>query len=302
MPNEPLILEETIRRKLDPLMLVASKVRAGAIKGERRSTKRGTSVEFADYRNYAPGDDLRRLDWNVYARLERPYIKLLEDEEDLAVHVLLDVSESMNWPLDSDAPIDINKLLFGKRLAAGLAYISLGTNDRVTLTPLNGNSAEPFGPTRGRRQSVPMLRYVHALKSGGVTDLNTSLKDYAIRSKRPGMAFIISDMFSPSGYLDGLNALLARGNEVTFIHLLSPDEITPPIVGDLRLVDVETGVMQEVSVDVDMRGIYMRRVEEWQNEIRAECRRRDVHYVSVQTDMAWEKVLLYDLRRIGVVK
>jgi uncharacterized protein (DUF58 family) len=283
-------------------MLVASKVRAGAIKGERRSTKRGTSVEFADYRNYAPGDDLRRLDWNVYARLERPYIKLLEDEEDLAVHILLDVSESMNWPPDSDAPANINKLLFGKRLAAGLAYISLGTNDRVILTPLNGNSAEPFGPTRGRRQSVPMLRYVHALKSGGVTDLNDSLKDYAIRSKRPGMAFIISDMFSPSGYLDGLNALLARGNEVTFIHLLSPDEITPPIVGDLRLVDVETGVMQEVSVDIDMRGIYMRRVEEWQNEIRAECRRRDVHYVSVQTDMAWEKVLLYDLRRIGVVK
>ncbi len=131
--NDALLLQETTRRKLDQLTLVARKVRAGAIKGDRRSTKRGTSIEFADYRNYAPGDDLRRMDWNVYARTDRPYIKLLEDEEDLAVHLLLDTSGSMDWPNDREIPEDYNKLLFGRRLLAGLAYIALSSNDRLMM-------------------------------------------------------------------------------------------------------------------------------------------------------------------------
>src|SRR4029077_3482074 len=124
MADEKLFDEKT-RRKLEQLMLVATRVRAGAMKGERRSTKRGTSIEFADYRNYARGDDLRRLDWNIYARLERPFIKLLEDEEDLAVHVLLDTSASMEWP--PEGARDQKKFLYAQRLTAGLAYISLVT-------------------------------------------------------------------------------------------------------------------------------------------------------------------------------
>mgnify|MGYP002713094839 CR=1 FL=1 len=300
MSKEPLLLEETIRRKLDPLMLVARKVRAGAIKGERRSTKKGTSIEFADYRNYTPGDDLRRLDWNVYARTERPYIKLLEDEEDLAVHILVDASDSMNWPREEDAPEDTNKLLFAKRLMAGLAYISLSSNDRLTLTALNQDSWNTFGPTRGRGQSVPMLRYAHQISGGGMVDLNTALKDYAMRAARPGLCFVISDMFSD--YMDGLNSLVGKGYEVILIHLLSPDEVTPPMVGDLRLVDVETSAAQEVSLDAGMRELYMRRVEAWREEIQAQCTRRGINYLPLQTDASWEKVLLYDLRKLGVVK
>ena len=301
--NEPLLLEESARRKLDPLMLVASKVRAGAIKGERRSTKRGTSIEFADYRNYSPGDDLRRLDWNVYARLDRPYIKLLEDEEDLAVHVLLDNSASMDWPNDPGAPEDANKLLYSRRLAAGLSYIALGTNDRLTITTLSGGiEGDSFGPVRGRGQSIGMLRFAHAVRPGGITDLNTALKNYTVRARRPGLCFVITDMFSPAGYLDGFNALLGRGYELVVIHVLSPDEIEPPMAGDLRLIDVETGTAQEVSLDSTMRGMYMERVEAWREGIRAECSRRGIHYLSITTDTPWEKVILYDLRRLGVVK
>lgn len=300
--DTPLLLEESVRRRLEPLMLVAQKVRAGAIKGERRSTKRGTSIEFADYRNYAPGDDLRRLDWNVYARTDRPYIKLLEDEEDLAVHVLLDASESMKWPREEDAPQDVNKLLFGKRLMAGLGYVSLGTNDRLMLTALKGTGDETFGPARGRGQSVPMLRYAHALEGNGVTDLNVRLKDYAMRMRRPGLVFVISDMFSPSGYVDGLNALVGKGCEVVLLHILSPDEVTPPLAGDLRLVDVETGAAQEVSLDAEMRRVYMKRLEAWRHEIHTEANRRGVNYLALQTDMAWERVLLYELRKLGMVK
>ena len=300
MPDEALLLDEKIRARLEPLMLVASKVRAGAVQGERRSIKRGTSIEFADYRDYAPGDDLRRLDWNVYARLERPYVKLLEDEEDLAVHILLDTSASMDWPDEGAA--DRHKLLFAKRLFAGLAYISLTTNDRLQLTAINDQGLEQFGPTRGRGQTVPMLRFAHRLTARGVTDLNTALEAYALRAARPGLCFVISDMFSPSGYLDGMNALLGRGFEIALIHILSPDEVMPPVAGDLRLIDIETGEPQEVSVDATMRDIYIQRLALWRDNIRADCVRRGVHYLPLQTDELWEKVILYDLRRLGLVK
>jgi uncharacterized protein (DUF58 family) len=302
MPEEIVLLEEALRRKLDRMMLVANKVRTGAIKGDRRSKKRGTSIEFADYRNYAPGDDLRRMDWNVYARLRRPYIKLLEDEEDLAVHVVLDASASMAWPEEGDAPIEFNKLVYVRRLAAGLAYLALGSGDHLLITALGENGTQRFGPARGRAQNFAMLRYMRGIRAGGITDLNEALQEYALRISRPGLCFVISDMFSPSGFVDGLNALLGKGHEVMLLHVLSPDEITPPIAGDLRLVDVETAAVQEVSLDDSMRDLYARRVAAWREGIQAECRRRDAHYLPLRTDESWEKVLLFDLRRLGLVK
>ncbi len=298
--TDELLLDEKTRRKLEQVMLAASRVRAGAMKGERRSIKRGTSIEFADYRNYVRGDDLRRLDWNIYGRLDRPYIKLLEDEEDLAVHLLLDISASMDWPQEGER--DQNKLLFAKRLFAGLAYSSLASNDRMLMAAVNERGQEHFGPVRGRGHSVRMLRYVHGLKAFGVTDLNTALKDYAARAGRPGLCLIISDMFSATGYLEGLNTLLGKGFEIGLIHVLSPDEVEPPLGGDLRLIDVETSQPQEVTIDAGMRDLYMRRLEAWRDDIRAECVRRSVHYIPVETDSAWEKVILYEMRRLGIVK
>ena len=208
-------------------MLWSQRVRAGAMKGERRSTRRGTSIEFADYRNYARGDDLRRLDWNIYARLQRPYIKLLEDEEDLAVHVLLDTSASMDWPQERERT-DQNKFIFGQRLAAGLAYTSLTSNDRMMLTAMSGGRTEAFGPARGRGRGIAMLRFLEALQPAGITDLNPILTNYALRVSRPGLLFVISDMFSPSGHMDGINALMSKGHEVVIMHVLAPDEIDPP--------------------------------------------------------------------------
>jgi uncharacterized protein (DUF58 family) len=293
--------DEKTRRKLEQVMLLSSRARAGAMKGERRSTRRGTSIEFADYRDYTPGDDLRRLDWNIYARLERPYIKLLEDEEDLAVHVLLDTSASMDWP-EEDGEADHNKLVFGKRLAAGLAYTSLTTNDRMTLTAISDRGAKAFGPARGRARGLAMLNFLGKLDSGGITDLNPVLNDYALRGSRPGLLFVISDMFSPSGHMDGVNALLGKGHEVVLLHLLSPDEIDPPLAGDLRLVDVETGAGQEVTLDGGMREIYVQRLEAWREDIRREVMRRGGHYIFIDTSQPWERFILQDMRRMGLIK
>jgi uncharacterized protein (DUF58 family) len=292
--------DEKTRRTLEQLMLVATRVRAGAMKGERRSTKRGASIEFADYRDYTRGDDLRRLDWNIYGRLERPFIKLLEDEEDLAVHLLLDTSASMEWPQDGER--DQNKFLYAQRLIAGLAYISLATNDRLTISAISDTRITPFGPVRGRGYGLAMLNYVSSLIASGSTDLNAALKDYALRGGRPGLCFVVSDLFSPTGYADGLNVLLGKGYEVGLIQVLSADEATPPLGGDLRLIDVETGKPQEVSVDGPMRALYMKRFTAWRDGIRSECMRRGVHYVPVETSTPWEKVILQHLRRSGAVK
>jgi uncharacterized protein (DUF58 family) len=291
------LFDETTRRKLEQLMLTGSRVRAGAIKGERRSTKRGTSIEFADYRNYTPGDDLRRLDWNIYARLDRPLTKLYEDEEDLAVHLIIDTSASMDW-----GEADLHKFDYARRVVAGLGYISLATNDRLMIGALNGTGMQQFGPARGRGYGVRLLNFINDLKPRGTVDLNAALREYALRAGRPGLVFVVSDMFSPSGYADGLNALLSKGNEVGIVHVLSPDEVEPPLAGDLRLIDVETGVAQEVSIDGSMRERYMERVQVWRDDLRADCVKRGVHYLPIETSYAWEKIILYDLRRLGVVK
>ncbi|MEZ4667182.1 MAG: DUF58 domain-containing protein [Anaerolineae bacterium] len=294
------LFDETTRRKLEQLTLIATRVRAGAMKGERRSTKRGTSIEFADYRDYAHGDDLRRLDWNIYGRLERPFIKLLEDEEDLAVHLLIDTSASMGWPQEGER--NQNKFLYAQRLIAGLANISLASNDRLMLSTLGEGKPTQFGPVRGRGYSLTMLNFVSGLRTHGVTDLNATIKDYAVRGGRPGLCFIISDLFSPTGFQDGLNMLLGKGHEVGILHILSPDEIAPPLNGDLRLIDIETGQSQEVSLDGGMRDLYMKRFQAWRDEIEAICIKRGVHYITVETSSAWEKVILFNLRQLGAVK
>ncbi len=306
MPEQPTItaqtlLPENIRRRLEPLMLVARNVRVGAIKGDRRSIKRGTSIEFADYRNYAAGDDLRQLDWNIYARLERPYIKLLEDEEDLAVHLILDASASMDFPLED--PPDQHKLLYAKRILAGIAYISLTSNDRLTLTAVNDRGASSFGPVRGRAQGMAMLRFIADIAAEGITDLDQALGDYALRARPPGLTLIVSDMFSRDGqYLQGLNALLSRGHEVAFLHVLAPPEVQPPVAGDLSLVDVETAAQQEVTIDGPMLNVYQQRLTEWRASIRDDCLRRGAHYFPLETDTPWERLILSDMRRAGLLK
>ena len=302
-----MFFDESTLRKLEQLSLVASRVRAGQMKGERRSTKRGTSIEFADYRNYVRGDDLRRVDWNIYARLERPFIKLFEEEEDLSVHVLLDASRSMNYP-EGDSAQERNKFFFGLRLAAALGHIALGTGDRLTVTAFHGDAvgsaASParLGPVRGRGNSFRLIKFLTDLNADGNTDLDRSLKDYVVAHNRAGLAFLITDLFSPSGYESGVTALQSKGYEVGIIHLLAPEEIEPPLAGDLRLIDIETGDPQDVSVDNSLRDIYKRRVQGWRDEIESYCLKRGVHYVPVTTNTKWDEIVLHNMRKMGVVK
>jgi uncharacterized protein (DUF58 family) len=305
-----MLFDETSLRKLQQLTLVTSRVRAGVLRGERRSLKRGAGLEFADFRDYVPGDDLRRLDWNVYARLDRPYIKLREEEEDLAVHILVDASKSMDWGEGAQ-----HKFNFALHLAAGLGSIGLDTGDRISVVmlrgthpstaPLRGSAQDAFSmevSLRGQQYVMHLLRFLEAQQAAGVTDLEAATRRYLIKPRRPGLVILISDLLSPNGYQSALKLLQQRGHEVAIVHMLSPDEVDPPLAGDLKLIDIETGTAQEVSLDSGLRTAYRERVLAWRNEAQAFCRARGVRYLAVQTDRAWDEVVLYDMRKAGMVK
>ncbi|MCL4267336.1 MAG: DUF58 domain-containing protein [Anaerolineae bacterium] len=293
------LFDETTLRKLEQLTLIADHVRVGVMKGDRRSKKRGTSIEFADYRNYSKGDDLRRLDWNVYARLERPFIKLLEEEEDLSVHLLVDASASMNWP---DTDDDENKLRYALKLAGALGHVALVTGDSVTVTLLNSGGDRTWGPFRGQGNSLRLFQFLESCAAGGLTDVNLSLRNYALYGRRPGLLFLLSDMLSANGYKEGLNAIQSRGYEIGLIHLLSPDEVEPPLSGDLKLVDIETGQDAEITLDAPTLALYQERLHAWQSEIAAYCAHRHLHYIPVTTSLPWERLVVQTLREKGVVK
>lgn len=304
-----MLFDETSLRKLQQLTLVTSRVRAGALRGERRSLKRGAGLEFADFRDYVPGDDLRRVDWNVYARLDRPYIKLREEEEDLAVHILVDASKSMDWGEGAQ-----HKFNFALHLAAGLGSIGLGTGDRISVgmlrnlhpstAPLRGSAQDANAELslRGQQYLLHLLKFLEAQQAAGITDLEAAARRYLVRPRRPGLAILISDLLSPHGYQSTLKLLQQRGHEVAIVHVMSPDEIDPPLAGDLKLIDVETGTAQEVSIDGGLRDAYRQHVTAWRTEAQAFCRARGVRYLAVQTDRPWDKVVLYDMRKAGMVK
>jgi uncharacterized protein (DUF58 family) len=293
-----MLFDETTLRKLNQLTLIASRVRAGAIKGERRSSRRGSSVEFADYRDYTPGDDLRRLDWNIYARLDRPFIKLLEEEEDLAVHLLVDGSQSMGWGEGEE-----NKFDYALRVAAGLGAVTLAAGDVLSMGLLQrGKVSAEYGPTRGQVSLTRLFRFLDGLKAGGETNLNLSLRDYSITPRRTGLVILISDLLTSEGYAAGLRQLLGRGHEAVLIHTLSPDELDPPLAGDLQLLDIETGHAQDVSLDGGLRSLYRTRAQAWIQSTQLECRKQGVRYLPVITNQPWDQTLLLEMRRAGIVK
>src|SRR5262245_4208166 len=293
-----MIFDESTLRKLNQLTLVASRVRSGAMKGERRSSRRGSSVEFADYRNYAPGDDLRRLDWNIYARLERPFIKLLEEEEDLAVHILVDGSQSMNW-----GEAEENKFGYALRLAAGLGAITLSSGDVLSIGLLqSGKVVTEFGPSRGQGSLTRLFRFLEKLEPGGKTDLNRSMRDYSIIPRRAGLVILISDLLAADGYEAGLRQLMGRGHEAALIHVLAPDELDPPLAGDIQLIDIETNHEQDISLDGGLRELYRTRARTWIQSTQTDCRKQGIRYLNVTTNQPWDQTLLLEMRRAGFVK
>ena len=281
--------------RLKRLQLVAQQIKRGAIKGDRRSSRRGQSIEFADYRDYVPGDDLRRLDWNIYARHERPFIKLMEDEEDMAVYIVLDGSLSMDW-----GEGDENKFTYGQRLAAGLGVISLFTGDLLRVEVWGTETR--LGPMRGQANLTRLFTTLEETKPSGEIDFEQEARRFSVANKRSGLLILLSDFLFPGGFEAGLKHLQSQGHEIILLHTLTEEERRPSLNGDLRLVDVETGAGQDVSVTRWIRDLYIERVEAWESELRAFCHRRQIRYFDLTASADWDRFLLYELRKAGALQ
>ncbi len=286
------LLPPPLARKLETLELGSRLRRPGQLRGDRRSTKRGSSVEFADYRTYAPGDDLRRVDWNLYARTDRLFLKVYEEEEDRAVHLLVDTSASMGFGSPT-------KLTTAVRLAATLGYVALNGLDRLQLIEI-GSKNRPR-PWRGTGAVPAMLGYLSGLAPGGENALSRTLKEYAGSTKQVGLLILISDLLDPAGVGEGLRALGARGHEISVIQVLSPEELQPELSGDLELLDSESGQRQSVTLDGPTLDAYQRRLDEWLAEIRQTCAGVGASYNLVRSDATVENELFGALRASKVL-
>lgn len=295
------VFDEAFLRKLEGLDIVARKLKAGVLRGERRSVKRGQSVEFADYRDYSPGDDLRRVDWAAYARFERAFLKLYHEEEDRTVHVLVDDSPSMDW---GDGAC--HKLTYARRAAAALGYIALAGQDRVAVGTVGAGLERRSPVYRGRGSLFRLLAFLAEdapARAPAGTDLDAALAEYAGRAHHPGPLFLISDLFSAgqAGGRAGFLALTARGYEVNVVHTLAPDEVEPALSGELKLVDRETGDERELTVDDAALSRYRATLAAWRADLAGYCAARGWPYLAVSTDAPFEDLILTTLRRAGMV-
>jgi uncharacterized protein (DUF58 family) len=295
--SNPLLPPELLRR-LEQFQLLAARRAKSSARGERRSRARGQSVEFADYRNYVPGDDFRYLDWNLYGRLERLFLKLYEEERELPVRIFLDASESMSFG-------EPRKFDFARQIAAAVGYVALCGFDRVSVVPFpdNPDEAAPRGAlrsVRGRKSALTFFQHLGQLTAKGSVDLNQALRRGALEARQAGVAVVLSDFLDPGGYDAGLSALVARGFQVNAVQILSPDELNPTTFGDLRLVDAETGGMQEVTFGRYRMAAYQQAVQNFCQRLREFCQTRGISCFTVSSSTALEHLLLKQLRQAEV--
>jgi len=296
-PREPLF-EPAFVRTLESLTLAGRRVPSGRAAGQWRSRASGSSVEFSDYRTYAPGDEYRRIDWNAYARLERLFVRLYRAEEDLALTVILDASASMGW----GKPRSKGRL--AAQLAGALAFIALQSGDRVGLAACrDAGLAERLPALRGEAATWTAWRLLEALEYGGATDLNAALAAQARYMRGAGLTVLVSDLFSPTGYQQGIDALLGRRQDVLLIHLLAPDEMEPPadLVGEWRLLDSEPAAPVEATITPGVLRAYRRLLRAFSQEAADFCRRRGITYLQLRSDVDLHDVLVRTFRSAGIV-
>jgi uncharacterized protein (DUF58 family) len=312
MPNA--LLTPELLRRLEQFQLLAARRAKSSSKGERRSRARGQSVEFADYRNYVHGDDFRYLDWNLYGRLERLFLKLYEEERELPVRIFLDASESMTFG-------EPRKFDFARQIAAAVGYVALSGFDRVTVVPFpnqppfselkdKGVTPQAYNmelaargalrAVRGKKSAIQFFQNLSVLTAGGAANLNEALRRGALEARQAGVAIVLSDFLDPAGYEPGLTALVGRGFQVNVVQILAPEELSPTSFGDLRLVDSETGGIQEVTFGRYRMKSYQLTVQNFLQRLREYCQGRGINFFTASSATALEELLLRQLRQAEV--
>jgi uncharacterized protein (DUF58 family) len=293
-PAEPL-LDAPFLARLEQLELVSRKIFMGRMKGERRSRRKGQSVEFADYRNYVVGDDLRFLDWNLYARLDRLFLRLFMEEEDLHVYLLLDHSRSMDFGKPT-------KLHYAKQVAAALGFIGLVNLDRVVVEAFSDRITQTMPVARGRRSLWRLLDFLTKVEPAGPSDLAQALRTFSLRCSGKGIVVVLSDFMDKGGYEEALRYLIARQMDVYIIQVLSQEEIEPEVVGDLRLVDVEDQDVAEITVNGPLLKRYKQNLAAYRAALHDFCTRRGVNCLFTSNQVPFDKLVLTYLRQRGLVR
>lgn len=284
------VLETTEFRLLEGLRPNPRKSFAGRVRGDRLTRQKGISIEFADFRDYVEGDDLRHFDWHALARLDATVVKTYRDEEDLAVHVLLDCSASMGFG-------DPSKFEMARRMACALGFIALASHDALythTLAARGGRVA----PIRGRGAYPKLAQWAMGLAPEATGSLAEGVRRFAGSSARVGLVYLVSDGLDPA-LPEALRVLAGRGHELGFVHVLSREEADPDMEGDLRLRDAETGAMVEITASGSTLEVYRRNLVAHCAALESETLRGGGRYVRALASDPLEALLRGSLRREG---
>ena len=301
MPAAPLPTTDELRfddaflHKLERLAVVAKRVAARHGRGERRTRHVGSGIEFADHRDYVPGDDLRHLDWNLYGRLERPLVRLFDEDEDLPVYLVVDTSASMGL---GHPP----KLALARAVAAALAYVALTNLDRVAVYAATDALEGGLGLVRGKAQIHPLLELLSGLQPAGRTNLGAAVSGLVQRHRRRGLVVVISDFYDPIGFEQGLDRLRYGRFEPVIVQITAPDEAAPPLRGDITLVDVETDEERPVTITPAVAAGYRQRYEARLRGLSRFCRERAIPCFQVTSTHPLEDLVLRVLRSGDLLK
>lgn len=287
--------DEKFLRRLDYLHIMSKKIAAGSARAKRKTRLVGSGIEFADHRNYSPGDDMRNIDWKVYGRTNKLFLKLFEEEEDLYIYFLVDVSHSMMLG-------DPDKWSYAKRVTAALSYIGLSNLDRVSIIPFSSGLDGRLAPTRGKAQIFKIFDFLSGVVPSQHTSLADAFKTFVTQNKRKGVACVISDFYDPSGFEDGMNFLRYHKFEPLVIHLYDERELYPDLNGEMQLVDCETGEVREVMITPSILKRYRQIWDEFCTEIDDYCSKRDILYFRVPIQESFDDLILRVFRSGGFLK
>jgi uncharacterized protein (DUF58 family) len=289
--------DERFLRKLEYLAVVTKRTFLGQVRAERRSRRVGAGIEFADHRDYAAGDDLRYLDWNLYGRMERLLVRLFEEDEDLSIYVLIDASASMG--IGAPPKLDV-----AMQVGAALAYVGLANLDRVALFPLTDALGDGLPPARGKAHILPMLRFLDGVRPAGRTSLAAATGDFVRRHRggRRGLVILLSDFYDAAGYREALDLLRYNRFENVVIQFSAPDEAHPDLRGDLTICDVETGEERELTISPGALDAYRRRHAALVRGLEGFCRERAVPCFPVVSDTPFDEIVLRVFRAGGLLR
>ena len=277
---------------------------AGRLRAERRTKKSGSGIEFADHREYQPGDDFRSLDWNVYQRFGRLLVRLYEEEEDLAIYLILDTSASMSQSGQGAerASSGATKLDYAKRVAAALAYVGLANLDRVSIVTTSDRVMERMPETRGKARIFKAFRFLRGLRAEGETDLGDAMKTFVAQNKRRGLAVLISDLYDPRGVERGVNVLRYAKFDTFIVHVVDRADGRPNLQGDVLVYDCETGDEREVTVTAKVLERFAQAYETYLGDVERFCATHQVPYVAAPLDVPFDELILRVFRRGGFLR